>query len=506
MDSQSKSGKVYLQPHKPGRKWKPVWLSLFPSSSSAAGRLEIQYAGGGAAGGDTRRHHQPHGDRKLKVVRLCELISVLRLPPNAEACPTENMSAFCVETQDRTMVFAAVKDECLDWVDKLCHSTFQRGGGSASSQLHMEENQIYASADEAPDFWVVIQRSDAAARCGLQGSYWLQVGQEALVLREPLKKNTVREWPYELLRRYGKDKLALTIEAGRRCDSGPGTFIFETQQVETIFSLIQSTIRRKTSGNQNQDGEKVMVPNIRAHSPLPKIPDLTSMAAILEDKLRTQVRRPPTPEDGAEVQQGPVSPSECAAAPPAPITLMPLPLVPTHDGPSAGHHGGQSDAVYADPADCLKPVLKPQPSTAQYVDPASVLPLIPPSSREPVTPPPPASSAATCCPDPVYSEVYDSIGTDRNRTAPLTKGETKSSADGEPIYTEPVSHKERESQTSETKPDPFTHLYARVHKTAPPSGPSSSPNTSSSTSAASASGTTTDESLDDIIYENLGVI
>lgn len=44
----------------------------------------------GGVGGDhvsgVRRHHQAQ-EKKTKVVRLCELISVLRLPPNAEACP-----------------------------------------------------------------------------------------------------------------------------------------------------------------------------------------------------------------------------------------------------------------------------------------------------------------------------------------------------------------------------------------------------------------------------------
>lgn len=84
------------------------------------------------------------------------------------------MSAFCVETQDRALVFAALKDDCVSWVGKLCHSTFKVGpiaspsppsgpGGTSStlslclsqkgvqpgsSQLCMEENQIYASADQ----------------------------------------------------------------------------------------------------------------------------------------------------------------------------------------------------------------------------------------------------------------------------------------------------------------------------------------------------------------------
>ncbi|XP_044041676.1 docking protein 1 [Siniperca chuatsi] len=507
MDSQTKTGKVYLQPHKAGKRWKPVWMSLFPCSSSGVGRLEIQDMGGGGAGGDhgtgVRKHHQSHEDRKLKVVRLSELISVLRLPPNAEACPMENMSAFCVETQDRTMVFAALKDDCVEWVEKLCHSTFQRGGGSGSNQPHMEENQIYASADEASEFWVVVQRNDAATRCGLQGSYWLQVGREALLLRET-QKNIVREWPYELLRRYGKDKLALTIEAGRRCDSGPGTFTFETQQAEKIFSLIQSTIKRKTStvslGNQNQEGEKVIVANIQAHSPLPKIPDMKSAAL----------------EESVHAQEDLVGSSECVSPQPAPITLMPLPLVPTHDSHSGGHLSCQSEAVYADPADCIKSVPKPQPTMALYVDPASVLPLKPPSSRESVTPPPNSSALHPCFnvdhPDSVYSEVYDKISPIQNKqTFTQSKGKTKCFADDEPIYSEPMS-KEEVSCKNESKPDPFAHLYAQVCRTPPSSSPSSSktiPSCSASSSSVTASISTTkatDQSLDDVVYENLGVI
>ncbi|XP_040002539.1 docking protein 3-like [Xiphias gladius] len=523
MDFYTKTGKVYLQPHKTGKKWKPVWFSLFPPSSSGVGRLEIQNMGGGGAEGDhgtgLRRHHQPLGDRKLKVVRQSELISVLRLPPNAEACPMENMSAFCVETQDRTMVFAALKDDCVDWVEKLCHSMFQqRGGGSGSNQLHMEENQIYASADEASEFWVVVQRTDAATRCGLQGSYRLQVGQEALLLRETQKKNIVTEWPYELLRRYGKDKLALTIEAGRRCDSGPGIFTFETQQAEKLFSLIQSTIKQKTStvisGNQNQEGEKVIVTNRHTRSPLLKIPDMTSIAAILENNLTTDGRKCTGLEDSAHIQEDLVVQSECVSAQPAPITLMPLPLVPTHDNPSGGHYRGQSDVVYADPADCIHSVPKLQPSTALYVDPASVLPLKPPSSREPVIPLSNSSTTHPCFdidpPDSVYSEVYDKVSPVQSEQAVIqSKGKTKCFVDDEPIYTEPMNENEEVSHKNESKPDPFADLYAKICKTAP----SSSPSTSSSCSVPSFSVTgdttttkDTDQSLDDVIYENLGII
>uniref|UniRef100_A0A3Q0SRR0 IRS-type PTB domain-containing protein n=1 Tax=Amphilophus citrinellus TaxID=61819 RepID=A0A3Q0SRR0_AMPCI len=468
-----------------------------PPSSSAVGRLEIQDMGGKKK--LLSLFASPHGDRKVKVVRLSELISVLRLPPNAEACPMENMSAFCVETQDRTMVFAAIKDECVDWVDKLCQSTFQKGGHSHSNQLQMEENQIYVSAEEVSEFWVVIQKTDAATRCGLQGAYWLKVGLEALLLKETQKKNIVNEWPYELLRRYGNDKVrcnTLNIEAGRRCESGPGTFIFETQQAGKIFSLIQSTIKLKTSPvNQNQEGDKVVVTNIQAYSPLPRIPDMTSVISILENKLRTDADN-----DGA---------SECVSAQPAPITLMPLPLVPTRDSSCAGNRRDQSEAIYADPTDCIQPVVKAQPVRSMYVDPASVLPLKPPGSSQPPTSAAPHPATHTDELDSVYSEVYDKISPYQNKQSVLqNKEETKHSANGEAIYAEPTREKDKVSQKSEAKPDPFAHLYAHVCKKAPSSN-DSTPSTSSSSSSAIASASTakaTDASLDDVIYENLGII
>ncbi|XP_028272593.1 docking protein 3 [Parambassis ranga] len=506
MDSHTKTGKLYLQPHKAGKKWKPVWLSLFPHSSSGVGRLEIQDMGGGAAGADHgtggRKHHPSHGDRKLKVVRLSELISVLRLPPNAEACPMENMSAFCVETQDRTMVFAALKDECVDWVDKLCHSSFQREGGSSSAQLHMEENQIYSSADEVTDFWVVIQRTDAATRCGLQGSYWLQVGRESLLLKETQKKNIIREWPYELLRRYGRDKMVLTIEAGRRCTSGPGTFIFETQQAERVFSLIQSTIKLKTSSATTQNSERAVTSIIQVHSPLPKIPDMTSMASLLENKLRTHGRKSPSQEDL-------IGPSESGSAPPAPITLMPLPLVPTQDGPSPGHYSSQSDGIYADPADCIQSAVKAQQTTALYVDPASVLPLKPPASKEAITPVSSVPTFSINMLDSVYAEVYDKVSPDQDKAAAVQR-KGRCFGDDEPIYNEPLRANDNVPEKTHSKPDPFAHLYAQVCKTAPSSGRSSSPNATPALSSCDIASATAAEDaedrLSDVVYENLGII
>ncbi|MEQ2170149.1 hypothetical protein GOODEAATRI_032376, partial [Goodea atripinnis] len=356
-------------------------------------------------GGDhspgVRRHHQIHGDRKMKVIRLSELMTVLRLPPNAEACP---------------------------------------------------------------------MKTDAATRCGLQGSYWLQVEQQSLLLRDA-KKKTVMEWPYELLRRYGSDK---------------------------------SNIKRKStvaaSGHQNLDIEKVSVTNIQAYFPLPKIPDMTHMAATMENKLRMQDRRSPVFDDMAKSQEDSSGPSEGA---PAPITLMPLPSVPMHDNSFGDKHSSQSDPIYADPKDCVSSVVISKPIKAQYIDPASVLPLKPPCSQEPDATLPTTSDSNphpnADVLDSVYSEVYDKISPDQNKRPVLQK--TAKMAD-EPIYSEPVTRTDSECQKTEPKPDPFTHLYAQVCKAATLSKNSAA----SVTTLASSSTKSREETLGDVIYENLGII
>ncbi|XP_038144197.1 docking protein 1-like isoform X1 [Cyprinodon tularosa] len=508
MDSKGKTGKLFLQPHKSNQKWKPVWVSLFPPSSNGVGRLEIRDMGGGGDYPGFRRHQQFHGDKRTKVVLLSELITVLRLPPNAEACPMENMSAFCVETQDRTLVFATLKDDCAEWVDKLCQSSFQREKTSGTSQVHMEENQIYASAHEAPQFWVGLQKSDAAMRCGLQGSYWLQVEEQSLLLRSTKEKEVVMEWPYELLRRYGNDKVTFTIEAGRRCESGPGTFIFKTQQADNIFSLIKSNIKRKTatstSGHQIQDVEQDAVTNIQACSPLPKIPDLTNMAAIVENKLRVQDRKSPVFDDIPKSRDDSVCPAEGL---PAPITLMPLPSVPTHNDTSGHKPDSQSDAIYADPKDCIPSIIVPIQTRAHYIDPASVLPLKPPFAKEPVDTVPTTLESDpkpnTDLLDSVYSEVYDKLSPDKNKQ-PTLQNPAKTS--DEPIYSQPDSTTPSEGQETEPNPDQFAHLYAQVCKAATLSKNSKSVTTSASSSSTMSSTKSREDPLDDVIYENLGII
>lgn len=255
MDTHVKEGQLYVQHQKFGKKWKKNWFVLYPASQNGIARLEFYDSpsggGGGAGGGSGSGSNEKTRKLDKKIIRLSECISIL--PALMESCPKENMAAFCVETNDKTHVFAAEKNVAKDWMDTMCDIAFQGGGGSSNStaadcnggaqDLQMSENLIYYSREEVNEFWVSVQRTEASERCGLAGSYWLKAENDILILKEPKTKRNVLVWPYKLLRRYGRDRVMFSFEAGRRCDSGPGNFTFETKQGNEIFMLVDQAIQ-----------------------------------------------------------------------------------------------------------------------------------------------------------------------------------------------------------------------------------------------------------------------
>ncbi|KAI5625815.1 docking protein 1 [Silurus asotus] len=268
MDTHIKEGQLYVQHQKFGKKWKKNWFVLYPASQNGIARLEFYDCAGSAS--------DKPSTKKLdkKIIRLSECISIL--PALTESCPKENMSAFCVETNDKTHVFAAEKLICNEWVEKMCEIAFQGGGGSFSNMdsngqqdLKMSENLIYYSREEVNEFWVSVQRTEASERCGLLGNYFLKADSESLILKEPKLKKKLLVWPYKLLRRYGRDRVMFSFEAGRRCESGPGNFTFETKQGNEIFQIVESAIReQKAQAEESQqnsfDGDSPALLQIRA--------------------------------------------------------------------------------------------------------------------------------------------------------------------------------------------------------------------------------------------------
>ncbi|CAN0098127.1 unnamed protein product [Bubo scandiacus] len=254
MDPPAKEGPLLVQQsHKFGTKrWKRSWFVLYPASQHGVARLEFF---------DCKEPSAPPerlGTRRLArtVVRLADCTSV---GPVAESGPRPGTAAFRLETSERSYLFAADKQQSEEWVAKLCEIAFPGNGPSDAGvaarrgredsgeapALEMAVNSIYYSRDEVNTFWVTVQRTEAAERCELRGAYMLKAECDSLVLKDPRTNEILYVWPYRLLRRYGRDKVMFSFEAGRRCESGPGNFTFETKQGNEIFRLVEASIREQ---------------------------------------------------------------------------------------------------------------------------------------------------------------------------------------------------------------------------------------------------------------------
>ncbi|NWH69511.1 DOK1 protein, partial [Piaya cayana] len=91
-------------------------------------------------------------------------------------------------------------------------------------------------------FEVTVKATESSERCRLWGRCILRAGEEALELLDFQTLEIVYSWPYPFLRRFGRDKVTFSFEAGRRCASGEGNFEFETRQGNEIFQVIESAI------------------------------------------------------------------------------------------------------------------------------------------------------------------------------------------------------------------------------------------------------------------------
>ncbi|XP_039607828.1 docking protein 1b [Polypterus senegalus] len=253
MDKPVKEGLLFAQYQKFGKKWKKSWFVLYAASLHGIARIEFF---------DCSNPIEKPSTKKLdkKIIRLAECISIV--PLHTETCPKENMLAFSVETDEKIYIFASEQESSKEWINKLCECTFTKPVGDMMNEtkrvggktpklsdieqvFEMADNSIYESRQEVRDFKVTVQKTEASERCSLSGSYIMRADKEGLILKDPETTKTLFIWPYKLLRRYGRDKVMFSIEAGRRCDSGPGNFNFETKQGSEIFQIVDEAIQQQ---------------------------------------------------------------------------------------------------------------------------------------------------------------------------------------------------------------------------------------------------------------------
>ncbi|TSK87394.1 Docking protein 1 [Bagarius yarrelli] len=106
------------------------------------------------------------------------------------------------------------------------------------------------------------------------GSYLLSPEKESLCLLDIKTGQVVFLWPYRFLRRFGQVKEGVTIEAGRRCQTGEGVFTFLSKQGQQIYRAIEEAIMHQ------------------------RVQDLLSEATALSQDSMTPKSGPPAPQIG----------------------------------------------------------------------------------------------------------------------------------------------------------------------------------------------------------------
>ncbi|XP_009903004.2 docking protein 3 [Dryobates pubescens] len=117
----------------------------------------------------------------------------------------------------------------------------------------MEENSLYTSWQELTEFPVLVVRTDAATHCGLHGHYLLSALPQSLALKDPQSRQPLLTWPYPFLRKFGHEQSVFSFEAGRRSDSGEGTFTFSTPRALELCRAVAAAIACQQQGKAAPD-------------------------------------------------------------------------------------------------------------------------------------------------------------------------------------------------------------------------------------------------------------
>ncbi|NXF40395.1 DOK3 protein, partial [Nyctibius bracteatus] len=261
MERPVKDGILYVQHCKFGkRSWRKMRAQLFAASPSGVARMEkfdVRDDGTALEKTSLRRCAR-------RVIRLSDCVSVG--PSGIESCPKAT-AAFYLTTTEKSYVLAAEQRD--EWIAQLCQLAFQGAKETAQSSARtqpspavpMEENSLYSSWQDLTEFPVLVVQTDASARCGLHGHYLLCALPQSLTLKDPQSRQPLLTWPYPFLRKFGQDQTVFSFEAGRRSDSGEGTFTFSTPRALELCRAVTTAISCQQQGKDAPDPRLFCVPD-----------------------------------------------------------------------------------------------------------------------------------------------------------------------------------------------------------------------------------------------------
>lgn len=191
------------------KSWQNKYCRLFKSSKFGIERLEV---------------YDSVDSKEYKIITLENCIKVNGKTP----------TSFSITTKTGSYDFGVLSEHSMkEWLSAIQSVAFP---DEVSGLTCIEEdNDLYCSSGEGI-FNVKIHPSPVSVRCGLETkNYTLVLTSTAIQLRNIIDNKLLYTWPYCFIRRYGYKSGRFTFEAGRKCETGEGTFFLEHPNQQEIF-------------------------------------------------------------------------------------------------------------------------------------------------------------------------------------------------------------------------------------------------------------------------------
>lgn len=150
------------------------------------------------------------------------------------------MGSHCVQVVTKSGIhyFGCYSEiEMTHWITAFQLVAFK---DNVSNQIE-ENNDLYCTSGEGV-FSVKVVETDASKRCGLEArNYTLVIAAVDMKLMDG--DSVLFTWPYRYIRRYGYRDGKFIFEAGRKCESGEGSFRLEHGSQQEIFRCMYAKMK-----------------------------------------------------------------------------------------------------------------------------------------------------------------------------------------------------------------------------------------------------------------------
>ncbi|XP_016909800.1 uncharacterized protein LOC107996322 [Apis cerana] len=247
------------------KSWHKRFCQLFRTSNYGIKRVEIY-------------------DNQEEAIMQSHAPRIITLDACIKIAPSNQSHVFTVVTKSGIHYFGCYSEsDMTHWITAFQLVAFK---DSVSNQTIEENNDLYCTSGEGV-FSVKVVETDASKRCGLETrNYTLIVAAVDIKLMDG--DVVLFTWPYRYIRRYGYKDGKFIFEAGRKCESGEGSFRLEHSSQQEIFRCMYSKMRSmKKLMNEESN------PNIECND--------AQYHAALSMEAGSRAALPPSPNNSANL-------------------------------------------------------------------------------------------------------------------------------------------------------------------------------------------------------------